>query len=135
MLVNTTYLLIITFWPACRRLLCCTFPRATKEIRYVCVWRLFENCLGTRTRLRPIIGELQQQRTPQNNRINEQKQSFCVLHVRYMFLYISLPSSAKQQREMTNSRFFGEREQATVNFTFSFPVLQGRTHKFSSRGY
>ena len=38
--------------------------------------------------------------TPQNNRFNEQKQS---LHVRFTFIiwYISLPSSAKQQREMT----------------------------------
>ena len=33
-----------------------------------------------------------------------------VLHVRYNFLYISLPSSAKQQREMTNSALSEERE-------------------------
>ena len=33
------------------------------------------------------------------------------MHVRYNFLYISLPSSAKQQREMTNSALSEEREQ------------------------
>ena len=33
-----------------------------------------------------------------------------VLHVRYNSLYISLPSSAKQQREMTNSALSEERE-------------------------
>ena len=32
------------------------------------------------------------------------------VHVRYKFLYISLPSSAKQQREMTNSALSEERE-------------------------
>ena len=32
------------------------------------------------------------------------------LHVRDNFLYISLPSSAKQQREMTNSALSEERE-------------------------
>ena len=32
------------------------------------------------------------------------------LHVRYKSLYISLPSSAKQQREMTNSALSEERE-------------------------
>ena len=32
------------------------------------------------------------------------------VHVRYKSLYISLPSSAKQQREMTNSAVFNERE-------------------------
>ena len=33
-----------------------------------------------------------------------------VLHVRYNSLYISLPSSAEQQREMTNSALSEERE-------------------------
>ena len=33
-----------------------------------------------------------------------------VLHVRCNSSYISLPSSAKQQREMTNSALFEERE-------------------------
>ena len=33
-----------------------------------------------------------------------------VLHVRYKSLYIYLPSSAKQQREMTNSALSEERE-------------------------
>ena len=32
------------------------------------------------------------------------------VHVRYNFLYIALPSSAKQQREMTNSALSEERE-------------------------
>ena len=31
-----------------------------------------------------------------------------VLHMRYNSLYISLPSSAKQQREMTNSALLSE---------------------------
>ena len=37
------------------------------------------------------------------------------VHVRYNFLYISLPSSAKQQREMTNSALSGERELIAVS--------------------
>ena len=32
------------------------------------------------------------------------------VHVRYNFLYISLPSSAKQQRKMTNSVLSEEHE-------------------------
>ena len=32
------------------------------------------------------------------------------VHVRYKSLYIFLPSSAKQQREMTTFAYFGERE-------------------------
>ena len=32
------------------------------------------------------------------------------VHVRFNSLYISLPSSAKRQREMTKSALFGERE-------------------------
>ena len=32
------------------------------------------------------------------------------MHVRYKSLYISLPSSAKQQREMTNSALSDERQ-------------------------
>ena len=43
----------------------------------------------------------------------------------YAFLYISLPSPAKQQREIINDQiqgFFGEREHTTVNFLFSFPT-------------
>ena len=32
------------------------------------------------------------------------------VHMRYKSLYISLPSSAKQQREMTNSALSEERE-------------------------
>ena len=38
-------------------------------------------------------------RTSQNKRVSEQNN--IAVHVRYNFLYISLPSSAKQQREMT----------------------------------
>jgi len=42
------------------------------------------------------------------------------LHVHYTFWYISLPSSAKQQREMTSFKvFFEKREHMTVNFGFS----------------
>lgn len=32
----------------------------------------------------------------------------------------SLPSSTKQPREMTHSRFYGERESMMINFLFSF---------------
>ena len=42
------------------------------------------------------------------------------LHVHYTLWYISLPSSAKQRREMTNLRFYGERERMMINFRFSF---------------
>ena len=37
-------------------------------------------------------------------------------HVRYKCLYISLPSSAKQQRKMTNSELSEERELRRVIF-------------------
>ena len=41
-----------------------------------------------------------------------------------MFLYISLPSPAKQQREMTKFKvFFGEREHTTVNLSFFLAYL------------
>ena len=40
-----------------------------------------------------------------------------------MFLYISLPSPAKQQREMTKLKgFLAEREDIAVNVSFSFPT-------------
>ena len=45
--------------------------------------------------------------TSLNKRFNEQNKA---VHVLYNFLYISLPSSAKQQREMTNSALSEERE-------------------------
>ena len=38
------------------------------------------------------------------------------VHVRYKSLYISLLSSAKQQREMT--AYFGERERRRLNFSY-----------------
>ena len=46
-----------------------------------------------------------------------------VLHVRYNFLYISLPSSAKQQREMTNSALSEEREVRRLFFLNSISNL------------
>ena len=45
------------------------------------------------------------------------------MHVRYKFLYISLPSSAKQQREMTNSALFEEREVRQLIFENSVSNL------------
>ena len=39
--------------------------------------------------------------TPQNNRFNDGRAKTVALHVRFTFWYISLPSFAKQQREMT----------------------------------
>ena len=71
-------------------------------------------------------------RTPQNNGINEQKQSFCTCVICFCtFLCRHQQNNVK----WPNSSFLGEREHTTVNFTFSFPVLEGRTHKFSFRGY
>ena len=46
--------------------------------------------------------------TSLNKRFNEQENGS--VHVHYKSLYISLPSSAKQQREMTNSALSEERE-------------------------
>ena len=45
------------------------------------------------------------------------------LHVRYKSLYISLPSSAKQQREMTNSVLSEERELRRIIFQNSISKL------------
>ena len=42
------------------------------------------------------------------------------VHVRYNFLYISLPSSAKQQRQMTNSALSEERELRRLIYYFKF---------------
>jgi len=42
------------------------------------------------------------------------------VHVRYNSWYISLPSSAKQQREMTNSALSGERKPQRLIFRISF---------------
>ena len=41
-----------------------------------------------------------------------------VLHVRFDSLYISLPSSAKQQREMTKFYVFWSTRTAMANFSF-----------------
>ena len=46
-----------------------------------------------------------------------------VLHVRYNSLYISLPSSAKQQREMTNSALSEEHELRRLIFLNSISNL------------
>ena len=55
-------------------------------------------------------------------------------HVRYTFWYISLPSSAKQQREMTSFKFFffGEREHTRVNIS-SLTGLERHPCEFSAR--
>ena len=59
------------------------------------------------------------------------------LHRGYTFLYISLPSSAKQQREMTKIQsFIVEREHTAVNFLFSTwtatPSLQSQLPDYSA---
>ena len=47
------------------------------------------------------------------------------VHVRYKSLYISLPSSAKQQREMTNSALSEEREVQKLIFSkFCFKFIE-----------
>ena len=54
------------------------------------------------------------------------------VHVRYNFLYISLPSFAKQQREMTNSALSEERELRKANFTkFYFKFIAVSQIKYS----
>ena len=48
------------------------------------------------------------------------------VHVRYQSLYVSFPSSAKQQREITNSALFEERELLRLilfKFYFKFIVV------------
>ena len=47
------------------------------------------------------------------------------VHVRYNSLYISLPSSAKQQREMTNSALSEEHELRRLVFVPSARRAQG----------
>ena len=48
------------------------------------------------------------------------------VHVRYKSLYISLPSSAKQQREMTNSALSQERElRRCPRFSFAIASFDG----------
>ena len=47
------------------------------------------------------------------------------LYVRFMIWYISLPSSAKQQREITKFKVFGEREHKTVNLSLYFVYNDG----------
>ena len=42
------------------------------------------------------------------------------LHVRFTFLYISFPSSAKQQREMTSFKFFWRTGTHEGEFIFSY---------------
>ena len=59
--------------------------------------------------------------SPQNNRLNEQKQSLCtcILH----FDTISLPSSAKQQRELAIFYVFSRTWVHDSKFFFLFPYL------------
>ena len=47
------------------------------------------------------------------------------VHVPYKSLYISLPSSAKQQREMTNSALSEERELRRLIFKILFQIYRG----------
>ena len=42
------------------------------------------------------------------------------LHVHHAFLYISLPSLHDYDVKMPNFTIYGEREQVTTNFSFSF---------------
>ena len=45
------------------------------------------------------------------------------VHVHYKSWYISLPSSAKQQREMTNSALSEERERRLIFLKFFFKFI------------
>ena len=64
-------------------------------------------------RIHQVIGSL---RKPRRQRQRERRETkglmsrTIAVHVRYNSLYISLPSSTKQQREMTNSALSEERE-------------------------
>ena len=42
------------------------------------------------------------------------------MHVQHSFLYISLPSLHDYDVKMPNFTIYGEREQVTTNFSFSF---------------
>ena len=61
-------------------------------------------------------------RKPQRQRQRQRRETKGLMsrtiaeHVRCKSLYISLPSSAKQQREMTNSMLTGEREPRRLIF-------------------
>ena len=73
-------------------------------------------------------------RTPQNNRFikknNEQTQSLCTCVI--CTLYMSLPISAKQQREMTNFKVFLENA-STRRWIFHSPsLLESRSDQSSS---
>ena len=53
------------------------------------------------------------------------------VRVRYKSLYISLPSSAKQQREMTNSALSEEREVQKLIFSkFCFKFIEVSQNQF-----
>jgi len=54
------------------------------------------------------------------------------LHVRYTFWYISFPSYAKQQREMTSFKFLFLEEHTRVNFS-SLTGLERHPCELSSR--
>ena len=55
------------------------------------------------------------------------------LHVRYNFWYISLPYSAKQQREMTKFRFCGVRGTHDGEFLISLSELECRSYQICSK--
>ena len=55
------------------------------------------------------------------------------VHVRNKSLYISLSSSAKQQREMTNSALPEERELRRLVFLRRNPIVDGAISGFSGQ--
>ena len=83
-------------------------------------------------RLKKEIRDLKQSttgtgtRTPPNKRFNEQDNT---VHMRYKSLYISLPSSAKQQDEITKFCVFWRTRTAAANFSyFNLEFNAGITH-------
>ena len=55
------------------------------------------------------------------------------LHVRHALLYISLLSLHDYNVEMANFTFYGERKQATMNFSFSFLTNESSPQEINSR--
>ena len=69
-----------------------SFSICRENFEKICVWELLGANVLKQTTTAVATG------TSPNKRFNEQK---IAVHVRYKSLYILLPSSAKQQREMT----------------------------------
>ena len=97
------------YWYVCNR---CLFT-LTQELLYVTTGDKGPRSSQEKWGQAPLLGSL---RKPRRQRQRERRETkglmsrTIAVHVRYNSLYISLPSSTKQQREMTNSALSEERE-------------------------